>query len=156
MTEHVFRPWAFLVNPFPEFCSSPSNEAVFINPFRPKPFSCPGLSSSLRSCAGHIFHTWKKRWFVLDKQLLKYYKSSTEDANLSISKAPQLSELKGCINLLNCQVDALGRETETRPFCFRITPMSNKVCFCTSPCSSDPVSCCLCFWSSDFLDIGTG
>jgi len=82
---------------------------------------------------GHIFHTWKKRWFVLDKQLLKYYKSSTEDANLSISKAPQLSELKGCINLLNCQVDALGRETETRPFCFRITPMSNKIFLISAP-----------------------
>lgn len=74
---------------------------------------------------GHIFHTWKKRFFVLDEQLLKYYKSSDEGSS---SETPNLSELKGCINLLNCKVQAIGpADGESRPNCFRVTPMSNKV-----------------------------
>jgi len=82
---------------------------------------------------GHIFHTWKKRWFVLDKQLLKYYKSGSEDAGSSNS-APQLSELKGCITLTNCKVQALGpSDGEWKPFCFRITPMSNKIFLISAP-----------------------
>mmetsp|Transcript_9091 Transcript_9091/g.20343 ORF Transcript_9091/g.20343 Transcript_9091/m.20343 type:complete len:505 (-) Transcript_9091:888-2402(-) len=74
---------------------------------------------------GHIFHTWKKRFFVLDEQLLKYYKSSDEGSS---SETPNLSELKGCINLLNCKVQAIGpADGESRPNCFRVTPMSNKI-----------------------------
>ena len=82
--------------------------------------------SLLRLYTGHIFHTWKKRWFVLDQQLLKYYKSSDEGSSAGMPQSPQLSELKGCINLLNCKVETLA-DGESRPFCFRITPMSNKV-----------------------------
>jgi len=84
---------------------------------------------------GHIFRTWKSRWFVLDKQLLKYYKSADEgtSAGASGEPQPQLSELKGCINLLNCKVAAVNAPEETRPNCFRITPMSNKIFLICAP-----------------------
>lgn len=70
---------------------------------------------------------------MLDKQLLKYYKSSDE-ASASSSGVPQLLELKGCVNILNAKVvEVEDGESESRTFCFRITPMSNKVFLISAP-----------------------
>jgi len=82
---------------------------------------------------GHIFHTWKKRWFVLDKQLLKYYKSADDAATSQGAPNSTGLELKGCINLLNSKVEVLTPSEESRPFCFRVTPMSNKVFLISAP-----------------------
>ncbi len=74
---------------------------------------------------GHIFKTWKKRWFVLEPPLLKYYKTADDDHT-----QPELRQLKGCITLLNCAVCALpAADADGRPFAFQLTPMSRKVFF---------------------------
>ena len=36
--------------------------------------TAPGTKSGWLVKQGHVFRTWKKRWFVLEDQLLKYYK----------------------------------------------------------------------------------
>ena len=84
---------------------------------------------------GHIFRTWKKRWFVLDEQLLKYYKaadSAAADARVSESGgAPDKvgdSDMKGCISIQNSKVVALApADAAGRSFCFQLTPISGKI-----------------------------
>mmetsp|Transcript_17668 Transcript_17668/g.35587 ORF Transcript_17668/g.35587 Transcript_17668/m.35587 type:complete len:499 (-) Transcript_17668:473-1969(-) len=72
---------------------------------------------------GHIFRTWKERWFVLEGHLLKYYKAEGAD-----QASGNLGELKGVVNLQNCSVDvADASSADGKLFCFKITPMSNKI-----------------------------
>ena len=56
--------------------------------------------------SGHIFRTWKERWFVLDGPLLKYYKSSESSEGRQSGQPGQL-ELKGSVTLPDCEVDVL-------------------------------------------------
>uniref|UniRef100_A0A7S4ETV2 non-specific serine/threonine protein kinase n=1 Tax=Chrysotila carterae TaxID=13221 RepID=A0A7S4ETV2_CHRCT len=79
---------------------------------------------------GHIFRTWKKRWFVLDGPLLKYYKS----AGIGDAQAPVLQELKGCVTLNQCEVTPLApSEVDGRPFGFKLSPISKKIFFICAP-----------------------
>mmetsp|Transcript_7366 Transcript_7366/g.12380 ORF Transcript_7366/g.12380 Transcript_7366/m.12380 type:complete len:522 (+) Transcript_7366:80-1645(+) len=104
--------------------------------------AAPSSSSTLATVAtksgwlvkqGHIFRTWKKRWFVLEGPLLKYFKTGTDGPNNS-SEPPTLSEMKGCITLLNCTVKSVSdSEADGRPFAFEISPMSKKIFLICAP-----------------------
>lgn len=78
---------------------------------------------------GHLLKNWKKRWFVLDGPLLKYYKVDTsQDENEPPTADSAVLELKGCITLLNGKCRAIAPEDAGgKPFAFQILPSSKKV-----------------------------
>ena len=97
--------------------------------------SCPAL-------AGHIFRTWKKRWFVLEEQLLKYYKAADESTSSSAAAGqPETvgdSDMKGCISIQSCKVVALApADAAGRSYCFQLTPVPGKIFLI---CASDEQS----------------
>ena len=64
-------------------------------PFPCRPHSLLAHLTRPHACvSGHIFRTWKERWFVLDGPLLKYYKSSESSEGRQSGQPGQL-ELKG-------------------------------------------------------------
>uniref|UniRef100_A0A7S0Q8E9 non-specific serine/threonine protein kinase n=1 Tax=Coccolithus braarudii TaxID=221442 RepID=A0A7S0Q8E9_9EUKA len=74
---------------------------------------------------GHIFKTWKKRWFVLEGEKLKYYKTDDRDQG---SFPPTILEQKGTITLTNCGVANLApSEADSRQHAFQISPLSKKI-----------------------------
>ena len=64
--------------------------------------------------AGHIFRTWKRRWFVLDGPLLKYYKTDGKDGQ------PSPDELKGAITLTGCEVKEKDVDGAPSVFSFEV------------------------------------
>ena len=90
---------------------------------------------------GHIFRTWKKRWFVLEEQLLKYYKAADESLSASAAASPDKvgdSDMKGCISIQSCKVVALApADAGGKTFCFQLTPISGKIFFI---CAADEES----------------
>ena len=68
--------------------------------------------------AGHLFKTWRKRWFVLDGTLLKYYKAADDG-----SSSPTLMDLRGSIDVLNADVRLLTKaEADGKSYCFQARP----------------------------------
>jgi hypothetical protein len=77
---------------------------------------------------GHIFRTWKKRWFVLEEQLLKYYKAADESTSTVDPANVGDSDMKGCISIQSCKVTALApADAGGKSFCFQLTPISGKI-----------------------------
>ena len=74
--------------------------------------------------AGHLFKTWKKRWFVLDSLVLEYYETDNRDQD---EPSPTSLKLKGTIMLTDCVVASVPpNEAGSRPHAFQITPLSKK------------------------------
>ena len=64
---------------------------------------------------GHVWRSWKERWFVLDGHLLKYYKGSGADG----TSVDTTGELKGVIALQGCQVTTCEpKEADGKQCCF--------------------------------------
>jgi len=83
---------------------------------------------------GHIFRTWKKRWFVLEEQLLKYYKAADESTSTANPEKMGDSDMKGCISIQNCKVVTLPpADAAGRSFCFQLTPVSGKIFLICAP-----------------------
>lgn len=86
---------------------------------------------------GHIFRTWKKRWFVLEDQLLKYYKAADESSSAAAMADPGKvgdSDMKGCISIQGCKVAPLAPvDAGGKSFCFQLTPLSNKIFLICAP-----------------------
>lgn len=79
---------------------------------------------------GHVWRSWKERWFVLDGHLLKYYKGSGADG----TSVDTTGELKGVIALQGCQVTTCEpKEADGKQCCFKITPASRKVYIIKAP-----------------------
>ena len=97
--------------------------------------TAPGTKSGWLVKQGHVFRTWKKRWFVLEDQLLKYYKvAEPKDDAGSSDAAPVLQELKGCISIQHCELAvAAADQADGRQFCFRLTPISRKIYLIMAP-----------------------
>jgi len=77
---------------------------------------------------GHIWRSWKKRWFVLEGAWLKYYKSPPSEGGQSSADLSEGQDLKGQIALLGCGVRAVdqGVVSDGRPHAFVIEPQSRK------------------------------
>eukprot|EP00964_Phaeocystis_antarctica_P132494 scaffold96600_cov63-Phaeocystis_antarctica.AAC.6 len=135
-----------------ELCAPPPSLSCTTNvrsAGRPLPGSQPrgpchtanALSHLGRAPAGHIFRTWKKRWFVLEEQLLKYYKAADESLSASAAASPDKvgdSDMKGCISIQSCKVVALApADAGGKTFCFQLTPISGKIFFI---CAADEES----------------
>ena len=109
----------------------PSQAASLVGPWH----AANSLSHLGRAPAGHIFRTWKKRWFVLEEQLLKYYKAADESLSASAAASPDKvgdSDMKGCISIQSCKVAALApADAGGKTFCFQLTPISGKIFFMT-------------------------
>lgn len=75
---------------------------------------------------GHLLKNWKKRWFVLDGPLLKYYRVSGDKEQPAAD--PAMLELKGCIALVRAKCRTIASDdADGKPFAFRILPASKKL-----------------------------
>ena len=121
--------WRSLCAPTPRGGGVSSQAASLVGPWH----AANSLSHLGR--VGHIFRTWKKRWFVLEEQLLKYYKAADESLSASAAASPDKvgdSDMKGCISIQSCKVAALApADAGGKTFCFQLTPISGKIFFMT-------------------------
>ena len=81
---------------------------------------------------GHLFKTWRKRWFQLDGPILKYYQAADEGADV-----PRDLQLKGVVEVSGCTVEKLqSSEAFGRSCAFQLSPMGKEKTFFI--CASSP------------------